>query len=263
MSTLLFGSVIGWRDSIPATIAQFPSMPVAQCSLGTDHTWSFPPPFTVNEIPSPIDYPLFFHAPHTINIGRPNDNRALGLLNRLLRIQGEFLPRGGVVVHCGKVGGVARSVEVLQSSTLAKVGTLLIENAAGQGTEIGATVDEWVELLQKCTHPNTRACLDTQHSFAAGWCRWSSPQEVDTFLTMLESKIPSSTPLQMIHLNDSDGKPFGSRVDRHAPLGKGCIWKDEKGGLRRLLEWASQRGWYVVSETGDPFSDWEVIQKLW
>jgi deoxyribonuclease-4 len=260
MAPLLFGSAIGWKDSIPATIAQFPSMPVAQCSLGSDHTWSFPKPFTPDQTPSPTDYPLFFHAPHTINIGRLNDNRALGLLNRLLLIQHQYLPKGGVIVHCGKVGGVNRSIEVLQSVNPS--GTLLIENAAGQGTEIGAAIDEWTSLLRSCRHPNTGACLDTQHSFAAGWCRWSSAEEVDTFLSSLETRIPSTTPLRMIHLNDSE-KVFGSRVDRHAPLGTGHIWKENKSGLKRLLEWATSRSWYVVSETGNPFLDWEVIQKLW
>src|SRR3990167_4196877 len=61
--------------------------------------------------------------------------------------------------------------------------------------------------------------------------------------------------ISLVHLNDSE-KEFGSRVDRHAPLGMGYIWgKGQFSGLKTLIERCREKNIDMVSETSDPESD--------
>ena len=62
--------------------------------------------------------------------------------------------------------------------------------------------------------------MDTCHTFTAGY-DMRTKEDVDAMLEEFD-KVVGIEHLFAFHLNDSM-KPFGSRLDRHAPLGEGEI----------------------------------------
>jgi deoxyribonuclease-4 len=72
-------------------------------------------------------------------------------------------------------------------------------------------------------------CFDTCHAFAAGYPLAAEADYVATFQQFDE--IVGVSRLKLFHVNDS-AKPRGSRVDRHAGIGRGEIGLD---AFRRLV----------------------------
>ena len=130
-----------------------------------------------------------------------------------------------LVVHCGKHlgggerAGVQRMVEAIDEVLERYQGPcrLLLENTAGQGSELGRTVDELLEIRAGVSQRDRVGfCLDTCHAFAAGWMR---PGQWDRFLA--EATRPEFLELlEVVHLNDSKAG-CGEQTDRHALLGRG------------------------------------------
>lgn len=112
---------------------------------------------------------------------------------------------------------------LLEIAPLAKSGNtrLLFETTAGQGTTVGWNFEELGYLISK-THKSlpVGVCIDTCHIFAAGY-DIRTKKGWDEALALFETHIGLKH-LYALHLNDSM-KPFGSKRDRHAPLGKGEI----------------------------------------
>ncbi len=102
--------------------------------------------------------------------------------------------------------------------------TLVIENTAGQGSNLGYRFEHLKYLIDK-TEDKSRVgvCLDTAHMFAAGYdIRSKEAYEA----TMKEfDEVVGFEYLKGMHINDSKAK-FASRVDRHQSLGKGEIGLD-------------------------------------
>jgi len=102
--------------------------------------------------------------------------------------------------------------------------TAVIETTAGQGNNVGHTFEHIATIIDNIEHKNrVGVCIDTAHIFAAGY----DIRDENTFqktMSLFENIIGIDY-LKAFHLNDSK-KEFGSRVDRHAGLGKGEIgWK--------------------------------------
>jgi deoxyribonuclease IV len=97
----------------------------------------------------------------------------------------------------------------------------VIENTAGQGSNLGHTFEQIAQIIDK-VEDKTRigVCLDTCHTFTSGYdlrTRESYRQTMDHFGQVVGFKY-----LRGMHLNDS--KPeLGSRVDRHHSLGQGKL----------------------------------------
>jgi deoxyribonuclease-4 len=106
--------------------------------------------------------------------------------------------------------------------------TILIENTAGQGSCIGCTFDQVAEIVAALDGLPVGVCLDTAHTFAAGY-------DISTEAG-LKSTVRAITRsfgferIKLIHCNDSKA-PLGSRVDRHQHIGLGHIGEE---GFRRL-----------------------------
>ena len=66
-------------------------------------------------------------------------------------------------------------------------------------------------------------CIDTCHAFAAGYDLSTTEACESTFGEF--DRTVGFRYLRGMHLNDAM-KPLGSRVDRHAPLGEGCMGLD-------------------------------------
>ena len=98
---------------------------------------------------------------------------------------------------------------------------LVLENAAGQGTNVGNSFEELNYIITKITD-KTRVgvCIDTQHSWASGY-DWENKYE--KIITEFDEMIGLDF-LVGLHLNNSK-TDLGSRVDRHECLRSGKLSK--------------------------------------
>ncbi len=98
---------------------------------------------------------------------------------------------------------------------------VLLENTAGQGTSLGHRFEHLGTILRGVAEPKRLGiCLDTCHTFAAGYPLAPEADYRETF--RMFDTIVGLKWLKSFHVNDSR-KPFGSRVDRHAHIGQGCL----------------------------------------
>lgn len=158
----------------------------------------------------------------------------------------EGLP-GTCVLHVGKVGSIEQvsiNVNDLNIPRAERVPYLLMECAAGQGTELGRDWDQLRKLFEALDTNKVGLCLDTQHAFASGLCGFNNHEEVVKMFDLAES----IGKLGLIHLNDSK-VPFRAKVDRHEAIREGHIWYKEDESLRSLLDRAYERSLDVVLET--------------
>jgi deoxyribonuclease-4 len=107
---------------------------------------------------------------------------------------------------------------------------LLVENTAGQGTEIGYNFDQIKKIVDRVhDHQRMGVCLDTAHTFEAGY-DLSNRNGIDQTLEKFDQIIGLKR-LHLLHLNDSK-TPLGSRKDRHWHIGEGHIGLE---GFRHLV----------------------------
>jgi deoxyribonuclease-4 len=98
---------------------------------------------------------------------------------------------------------------------------VLLEVTAGQGSNLGHRFEHLAKILSLVKEPKRLGvCLDTCHIFAAGYAL--SPQREYLATMRAFDQIIGLKWLRAFHLNDSQ-KPLGSRVDRHAHIGRGCM----------------------------------------
>jgi len=119
---------------------------------------------------------------------------------------------------------IAESMNLAIEATKNSDVVLVIENTAGQGTNLGYKFEHLAYLIDKVEDKSrVGVCLDTAHTFAAGYdLRTKEAYEA----TMAEfENIVGFKYLRGMHINDSKVK-LGSRVDRHQSIGKGEIGLD-------------------------------------
>ncbi|KAJ5653709.1 Endodeoxyribonuclease IV [Penicillium lividum] len=108
---------------------------------------------------------------------------------------------------------------ITETSTVIPV----LETMCGHGNTIGGALSEFKDLLAlipKEHHHRIGICIDTCHSFAAGY-DLASPAGFKAFLDEFEELIGIQF-LKALHLNDSKA-PFGSKRDLHANIGTGFL----------------------------------------
>lgn len=100
----------------------------------------------------------------------------------------------------------------------------VIENTAGQGTNLGFQFEQIAEIMDQVNNQDrVGVCIDTCHSFAAGYDLTTEAACDETFDEF--ERLIGFEYLRGMHLNDSK-KGLGSRVDRHHSLGKGELGLD-------------------------------------
>ena len=99
--------------------------------------------------------------------------------------------------------------------------TAVIENTAGQGTNMGYAFDQIAEIISQ-VEDKTRVgvCIDTCHTFTSGYDLRTKEVYEQTFAKFGE--VVGWNYLRAIHLNDSK-KELATRVDRHHSVGQGFI----------------------------------------
>lgn len=114
---------------------------------------------------------------------------------------------------------VAESVNEALSRT--RDVTAVIENTAGQGTNVGYRFEHLARIIELVDDKaRVGVCLDTCHAFAAGY-DIRTPETYEATLREFDRVVGLSF-LRGMHLNDSK-KELGSRVDRHECIGRGHI----------------------------------------
>jgi len=128
--------------------------------------------------------------------------------------------------------GVARVLDEVPAGP--DEATLVLENSAGGGFGVGATVEELARIAESIDRRGVDGsrvafCLDIAHLWAAGY-RLSDPAETDALVDAFDRRIGLDR-LALIHLNDSKTEA-GSRLDRHEHVGAGGIGE---AGMAHLL----------------------------
>ncbi len=114
---------------------------------------------------------------------------------------------------------VAESINIALRAT--KGVTAVIENTAGQGSNVGFAFWQLKRIIDGVEDKSrVGVCLDTCHSFAAGY-DLSSEFACERTFEEFDREVGFEY-LRGMHLNDAL-RPLGSRIDRHTPLGEGQI----------------------------------------
>ena len=114
---------------------------------------------------------------------------------------------------------VAESINIALRAT--KGVTAVIENTAGQGSNVGFAFWQLKRIIDGVEdRSRVGVCLDTCHSFAAGY-DLSSELACERTFEEFDREVGFEY-LRGMHLNDAL-RPLGSRIDRHTPLGEGQI----------------------------------------
>jgi len=133
----------------------------------------------------------------------------------------------GVIFHFGSnPDGWAKTKKnciPLISDILAKTpedSLFIIENSAGAGFKVGASVEELKLMQEDIGSPRVRFCIDTAHAFAAGY-DLRTKETVDQFVDHLDSVLGWDQ-VVAIHFNDSK-VDWNKKNDRHENIGHGYI----------------------------------------
>ena len=117
------------------------------------------------------------------------------------------------------LGIVAESINITLDKTHGV--TAVIENTAGQGTNLGYTFEHLKYIIDRVEDKSrVGVCLDTCHSYVAGYDLKSRDGFEKTFREFDE--VVGFNYLKGMHFNDAK-KEMGSKVDRHASLGEGTL----------------------------------------
>ena len=127
--------------------------------------------------------------------------------------------------HLGKISEdqclevIAESINLALERTTTV--TAVIENTAGQGTNIGYRFEHLARIIELVEDKSrVGVCYDTCHGFAAGYDIATEAGFAEVFEQF--DRIVGFDRLKGFHLNDAK-REAGSRVDRHESIGKGKL----------------------------------------
>ena len=185
----------------------------------------------------------YLHAAYLVNLASSNDIFYLKSVKSLVDHMhiAEALGINGLIFHVGSSKGMSRAAALAQEiegmkRVLDEVpGTtqLLMENTAGGGEKIGATVEEMAHLFKEVNSPRVKVCFDTAHAFEAGLITEYTPENVKKLFDAWDAAIGLEN-LTVIHANDSMTEAE-SHHDRHQNIGEGHI------GLKGFKALASEK----------------------
>ena len=122
----------------------------------------------------------------------------------------------------------------------------IIENTAGQGTDLGYSFEQLRFIIDHIEDKNlTGVCIDTAHAYSAGY-DLATPGGYEQVWKDFD-RIIGLHYLKGIHLNDSK-KELASRVDRHDSLGKGTLGEET---FKRMMKDKRLDGIPIILETPD------------
>ncbi len=151
---------------------------------------------------------------------------------------------------------IAESINMALEAT--STVTAVIENTAGQGSNLGYRFEQLASLIDKVDDKSrVGVCLDTCHLFAAGYDLSTAAATEATFMEF--DRIVGVGYLRGMHLNDAL-HPLGSHLDRHACIGKGTIGLE---AFRYIMAHPACEEIPLILETPDSDGWQEEIQLLY
>ena len=171
------------------------------------------------------------HDSYLINLGNPEaeglEKSRTAFLDEMRRCEQLGLDRlnfhpGSHLKAMSEADCLARIAESINWTLDQTKGvTAVIENTAGQGTNLGYTFEQIAAIIDKVEDKSrVGGCLDTAHTLAAGYEIRTGEGFRETFAKFDE--VIGFKYLRGMHLNDSK-KELGTRVDRHDSVGKGVM----------------------------------------
>lgn len=195
------------------------------------------------------------HASYLVNLASVHDElreRSIAALAEELD-RAEALGLDALIVHPGSFTTgeedacltlVADAVRTILASHPRGRTRLLLENTAGQGTNLGHRFEHLGTILARVGRSRrVGVCLDTCHLVAAGYDLGSLRGYRRTCRAFADAV--GFDRVGALHLNDSK-RPLGSRVDRHEHIGHGHVGLD---GFRRVVTDARFRTLPMILET--------------
>ena len=197
------------------------------------------------------------HDSYLINLGSPDEETLQKSRNAFLDEMQRAEQLGLTMVnfhpgsHLNKISEeecldqIAREMNLALSQTHGV--TAVIENTAGQGTNLGWRFEHIRRIIDGIDDKSrVGVCIDTCHTLAAGY-DISTEMGYQFCFDDFESIIGFQY-LRAIHLNDSK-KNSGSHVDRHETLGNGFLGKEF---FTRFMHDPRFDNMPIILETPDP-----------
>jgi deoxyribonuclease-4 len=224
--------------------------------------------------------PVAIHDSYLINLAAPastirqNSIDAFrGEIERALLIGAEYL-----VAHPGNYKGVTVEQGMLNVAEALALAwravdpalthnpklTILLENTAGAGAQLGGNLDE-IAAIRQVVSPYIDLpigfCIDTCHCYVSG-LDISQEAGLERFVAQAAETLGWDH-VPVIHTNDAKMK-LGSHLDRHANIGEGYIGLE---GFRRILNHPVLREKAFILETpvdkpGDDLRNVRALQSL-
>lgn len=183
---------------------------------------------------------VFAHTGYLINLSAApeNEKKSLASLRQELDLA-EALGLPFTVLHPGSHLGqgefiglakVATNLKKLLKETKGYRVKILLENTAGQGTNLGHRFEHLAKIMDLAGSPERLAvCFDTCHAFASGY----DIRSAEGYQNVWENfqRVIGFPKLLAFHLNDCLGG-LGSKKDRHQHIGQGELGKE---AFARLL----------------------------
>ncbi len=171
------------------------------------------------------------HASYLINLGNPDPTNLKksrdAFLDEMQRCEqlGLTLLNFHPGSHLKKMSEEACLAQIAEEINIAlqktKGVTAVLENTAGQGTNLGYRFEHLKQIIDQVEDKSrVGVCIDTAHTLAAGYDIRTEEGYRETMYQI--DKIIGLEYLRGIHLNDSL-KELASRVDRHASVGEGVM----------------------------------------
>jgi deoxyribonuclease-4 len=170
------------------------------------------------------------HDSYLINLGSPDkelwEKSIAALVIEAERAEALGIP--DLVCHPGAhmgdgeakgIARIARGLDQVQRRTRGFALRIDLETTAGQGTCLGHRFEHLGAILERVREPDRLGiCVDTCHVFAAGY----SLETADQYNGVMDEldRAVGIARVRVWHLNDS-ARELGSRVDRHAAIGRG------------------------------------------
>lgn len=197
--------------------------------------------------------PVVVHTPYLLNLAsqeRVLFEQSLSALILDLK-RAEQLGAGFVVTHLGsgaqggRASAVGRVVQGLRAALRVDSPVrLLLENSAGGGGSLGATLEELKEIIAGAGgDPRLGVCFDSCHGYAAGY-DFTAPEKAAALARKIRETLGAQR-LGLLHLNDSAGG-LGEHLDRHQHVGEGKIGL---AGFKPLLNHSFFRRVPMILET--------------
>lgn len=181
------------------------------------------------------------HNSYLINLAAPDDElwekSIAAMVVELERAEalgiGLLVAHPGAHVGSGEDAGlrrIVRGIDEIHRRVPGLSAKIALETTAGQGTCLGYRFEHLGRILDGARDPERLAiCADTCHLFAAGYSLETTSRYNETIEAL--DRAAGLARVRVWHLNDSL-RELGSRVDRHAAIGRGKLGVEP---FRRLV----------------------------